>query len=137
MLFCACLNILLLIFSEKSLSVIVTNQLFRWVGIFMSKMEDVEAYVLIVAEHSADEEVLQALIKIEGVKEASLVYGEFDIHCKIEVENMTKLKEVIAKIRKLKVITTETLIAYETIPKRTSRLTNRHYKKMHHNRTRR
>lgn len=103
----------------------------------MSKGEEVEAYVLIVAEHSADEEVLQAVIKIEGVTEASLVYGEFDIHCKIEVENMTKLKKVIAKIRKLKVITTETLIAYETIPKRISRLTNRHYKKMHYNRTRR
>ena len=103
----------------------------------MSKEEGIEAYGLIVAEHGADEEVLQALMKIEGVTEASLVYGEFDIHCKIEVENMAKLKEVIAKIRKLKVITTETLIAYERISKRISRLTNRHIKKMHHNRTRR
>ena len=103
----------------------------------MSKGEGVEAYELIVAEHGADQEILQALTKIEGVTESSLVYGEFDVHCKIEVENMAKLQEVIAKIRKLKVITTETLIAYERMPKRTSRLTNRHYKKMHHNRTRR
>ena len=127
----------LLMFSEKSLSVIVTNYLFSWVGIFMSKGEGVEAYELIVAEHGADEEVLQALMKIEGVTESSLVYGEFDIHCKIEVENMTKLKEVIAKIRKLKVITTETLIAYERISKRISRVTNRHNKQMHHNRAKR
>ena len=103
----------------------------------MSKGEGVEAYELIVSEHGADDEVLQALMKIEGVTEASLVYGEFDIHCKIEVETMVKLKEVIAKIRKLKVITTETLIAYERISKRESRLSNRLSKQMHHNRTRR
>ena len=101
----------------------------------MSK-ENVEAYGLIVAEHGADEEVLQALMEIEGVTESSLVYGEFDIHCKIEVENMDKLKEVISKIRKLKIITTETLIAYERISKRIRRLTNRRHKKMHHDRTR-
>jgi len=103
----------------------------------MSKGESIEAYELIVAEHGADDEVLRDLMNIEGVTESSLVYGEFDIHCKIEVENMTKLKEVIAKIRKLKVITTETLIAYERISKRISRVTNRHHKQMHHNRARR
>ena len=103
----------------------------------MSKGEGVEAYELIVAEHGADDEVLKALMKIEGVAEASLVYGEFDIHCKIEVENMAKLKEVIAKIRKLKIITTETLIAYERISKRISSISNRYLKKMQHNRARR
>ena len=103
----------------------------------MSKGKGIEAYELIVAEHGTDDEVLKALMKIEGVTESSLVYGEFDVHCKIEVENMDKLKEVIAKIRKLKVITTETLIAYERVSKRISRVTNRHSKQMHHNRTRR
>jgi len=103
----------------------------------MSKEEGIEAYELIVAEHGADDEVLKDLMRIEGVTESSLVYGEFDIHCKIEVENMTKLKEVIAKIRKLKVITTETLIAYDRISKRISRVTNRHVEQMHHNRARR
>jgi len=103
----------------------------------MSEEEGVEAYGLIVAAHGCDEEVLQALMKIEGVTESSLVYGEFDIHCKIEVENMTKLKEVIVQIRRLKVITTETLIAYERNSKRISRLTTRHIKKIHHKRARR
>ena len=102
----------------------------------MSKGENVEAYGLIVAEHGTDSDVLQALMKIKGITEASLVYGEFDIHCKIEVENMTKLKEVISKIRKLKIITTETLIAYETNLKRVSGLTNRRLKQMQHNRAR-
>ena len=102
----------------------------------MSKGEGLEAYVLIVAEHGTDEEVLNNLIKLRGVTEASLVYGEYDIHCKIKVGNMHKLREVIEKIRKLKVITTETLIAYERASKRVRRLTNRHHKKLWHARAR-
>ena len=101
----------------------------------MSKGEGLEAFGLIVVEHGAEEEVLQALTKMEGVTESSLVYGEFDIHCKIEVENMAKLTEVITQIRKLKVFTTETLIAF-TRTKRKSRLTSRHHKKMHYDRAR-
>ncbi|UCD96125.1 MAG: Lrp/AsnC ligand binding domain-containing protein [Candidatus Bathyarchaeota archaeon] len=100
----------------------------------MPKVENVEAYVLIVTEHGADDEVLRGLVDIEGVSESSLVYGEFDIHCRIEVESMAKLREVITRIRELRVATTETLIAYE---RRFSRLTKRHYKKMHHDRARR
>ena len=101
----------------------------------MSK--SVEAYVLINVEHGADEEVLEDIIKLEGVTAASLVYGEFDIHCKVEVDNMDKLKEVVTKIRKFKIITTETLIAYERASKRIRRVTNRRLKELWHARTRR
>ena len=104
---------------------------------FMSKGEGVEAYELIVVDHGTDQEVLRDLIKIEGITEASLVYGEFDVHCKIKVDNMDELKEVITKIRKLRIITSETLIAYEAISKSKSRLTNGHIRKMHRNRARR
>ena len=103
----------------------------------MSKGEGVEAYELLVVEHGTDEKVLRDLIKIEGITEASLVYGEFDIHCKIEVDTMDELKEIITKIRKLRIITSETLIAYEGISKKESRLSNRHIRKIHRNRARR
>jgi DNA-binding Lrp family transcriptional regulator len=103
----------------------------------MSKGEGVEAYELIVVEHGTDEEILRDLIKIEGITDASLVYGEFDVHCKIQVNNMDELKKVITKIRKLRIITSETLIAYEAISKKESRLTDRHVRRMQHNRARR
>ena len=35
--------------------------------------------MLIVVEHGTDEEVLNELMKLEGVTEASLVYGEYDV----------------------------------------------------------
>lgn len=103
----------------------------------MSTMESIEAYTLISVEHGADEEVLDGLMKIDEVKEASLVYGEYDVHCKIEVVDMDKLREVIGKIRTLKVRTTETLIAYERASERVKRLSNRRRKQLRDARTRR
>ena len=102
----------------------------------MSKKKEIEAYMLIGVEHGADQEVLEDLIKLEGVTAASLVYGEFDIHCRIDVENMDELRKVVEKTRKFRVRTTETLIAYERASKRLRRLTNRRRKRYMDARTR-
>ncbi len=77
------------------------------------------AYIMLSVESGTDEEVLEDLMRIKGVTEASLVYGIYDIVCKIEVDNMDKLKEAITRIRKLNVRTTQTLIAYKiSVPKK-------------------
>ena len=91
--------------------------------------------MLLVVEHGADEEVLQDLLKIEGIEEASLVLGEYDIHCKLRVESMKKIRETVAKVRKLRIMTSETLIAYEKAP-RVKRISNMHIRKMGHKRAR-
>jgi len=95
----------------------------------------VEAYMLLVVEHGADDEVLQNLMKIEGIEEASLVLGEYDVHCKLRVDSMSKVREVVAKVRKLKILTSETLIAYKKTPK-VKRLTNNNIRRMGHKRAR-
>jgi DNA-binding Lrp family transcriptional regulator len=60
------------------------------------------AFVMIVAEIGKEGEVLSELKKIEQVKEASLVYGVYDIVAKVEAETWEKLKEAItSKIRRL------------------------------------
>ena len=100
-------------------------------------MKSIKAYTLISVEHGADEEVLDGLTKIDGVKEASLVYGEYDIHCRIEVADMDKLREVIAMIRTLKVRTTETLITFKRASERVKRLSNRRLRQLWQERTRR
>jgi len=97
--------------------------------------KNVEAYMLLVVEHGADEEVLQNLIKIEGIEEASLVLGEYDIHCKLRVESMKKMSEILAKVRKLRILTSETLVAYEKAP-RVRKTTNRHIRNLGHKRAR-
>jgi DNA-binding Lrp family transcriptional regulator len=95
----------------------------------------VEAYMLLVVEHGADEEVLQTLMEIEGVREASLVLGEYDIHCKLRVGNMEKLREILAMVRQLRILTSETLVAYKKAP-RVRRVKNHHVRKLGHRRAR-
>lgn len=73
------------------------------------------AIILINAEIGSEEEVFNEISKIEGVTEAYVVYGVYDIIAKVESEDMEKLKEIVAsKIRKLpKVRSTLTMIIVE------------------------
>ena len=103
----------------------------------MSVPKGIEAHTLIVVEHGADEEVLQDLMKLEGIAEASLIYGEYDVYCKIKVDDMQQLKHVIEEIRKLRIITSETFIAYEKLSRRTKLVRNSHIRRLGRARTRR
>ena len=71
-----------------------------------------EALVLINTEVGAEDEVLAQLRSVEGVKEAHIVYGIYDLYAKIEAESIEKLKDIVSsKIRKLpKVKSTITMI---------------------------
>ena len=70
------------------------------------------AFVLINTETGLEADMLQTLRKVEGVNEAHVVYGTFDIVVKVEAESMEALKEMITlHIRKLdKVRSTLTLV---------------------------
>ncbi|MCS7386887.1 MAG: Lrp/AsnC ligand binding domain-containing protein [archaeon GB-1867-005] len=73
------------------------------------------AFVLINAEIGAEEEVVNELMKVEGVEEAYTVYGVYDVIAKVRAENLEKLKEIVTwKIRRLdKVRSTLTMIVVE------------------------
>ena len=103
---------------------------------FVMTKKNVEAYMLIVVKHGVEHQVLEDLMKIDGVVESSLVYGEFDIHCKIIVENMEKLRIVHDKVRKLRILTSETLLTYERASRRGSGIKNHHVRKYGHKRAR-
>jgi len=63
----------------------------------------VQAYILINTKPGKEKEVLEGIKKI-GIKllDYSLLYGEYDIIIKIDVENIEKLRSIILdKIRKL------------------------------------
>jgi DNA-binding Lrp family transcriptional regulator len=73
------------------------------------------AIVLVNAEIGSEEEVFNEITKIEGVTEAYVVYGVYDIIAKVEADTMERLKEIVAtNIRKLpKVRSTLTMIIVE------------------------
>jgi len=74
------------------------------------------AFVLVNAEIGSEEEVLKELKKVEGVVEAYVVYGVYDVVAKIKADTMDKLKDVVTwHVRRLnKVRSTLTMIVVES-----------------------
>ncbi|RMF05802.1 Lrp/AsnC family transcriptional regulator [Candidatus Woesearchaeota archaeon] len=76
-------------------------------------MDGVLAYVLISLGAVDEQEILQKLKEMEEVREAHVLFGEWDLIAKVEVGSSEELGEfMIEKIRKLPhVRLTSTLIA--------------------------
>ena len=70
------------------------------------------AFVFINTEPASMPSVLKEVRAVEGVEEAEMVYGVYDIVAKVKTETMDQLKHIITyKIRMLaKVLTTQTLL---------------------------
>jgi DNA-binding Lrp family transcriptional regulator len=73
------------------------------------------AFVLINAEIGSEDKVLKELREIEGVEEAYIVYGVYDIIAKIKADSMDKLKDTVTwNVRKVEgVRSTLTMIVVE------------------------
>jgi DNA-binding Lrp family transcriptional regulator len=71
------------------------------------------AFVFITTDPVSMPVVLKNVRAIEGVVEAEMVYGVFDIVAKVQTETMDQLKQIVAfKLRTLaNVLKTETLLA--------------------------
>ena len=69
------------------------------------------AYVLVKSEIAHEMEVLNEILKLDGVKEVKGTFGLYDIFVKIEAPSSTEIQNIITKkIRHLKhVISTSTL----------------------------
>ena len=58
------------------------------------------AYILINTEIGDEEKVYTALKETEGVLEAHIVYGVYDIVAKVQAEDTDGLRGIVEKIRK-------------------------------------
>jgi len=79
----------------------------------------VEAFVFINTEIGAEDEVMEALIKLPEVKEAMIVYGPYDVVVKVSTDTVENLRKLISeKIRKMsKIKSTTTLVVAKSIVK--------------------
>ena len=70
------------------------------------------AFVLINTEPASMPGVLKKVKAVEGVEEAEMVYGVYDIVAKVKTETMDQLKQIITyNIRRINnVLTTQTLL---------------------------
>lgn len=79
-------------------------------------MRFLEAYVFLSCEPLLVWEIAEAAIKIEGVKMAHAVTGQFDVVAYVEFPNMGKLREMLGQFQSMKgVQRTQTAV---TIPPR-------------------
>ena len=71
------------------------------------------AYVLVKSKIGHEMEVMNDILKIDGVKEVMGTYGVYDIFTKVQVKTRKEIEDVITKkIRKINnVISTTTLSA--------------------------
>jgi DNA-binding Lrp family transcriptional regulator len=74
------------------------------------------AFVCITTEPASMVEVLKEVKAVEGVEEAQMVYGIYDIIAKVKGETMDTLKQIITEhIRRIdKVRTTLTMMVVES-----------------------
>jgi DNA-binding Lrp family transcriptional regulator len=71
-------------------------------------------YVLLNTEPSQMENVLKQIKEIEGVEEAYMVYGIYDICAKVKTESPKDLKAIVQKIRsQSNVLSTLTLMVVQ------------------------
>lgn len=72
----------------------------------------ITAYLLIVAEVGREYEIADRIRGMEGVREARIVYGEFDIVARLEVPDLSVLDGIVTRMRGIPgIIKTSTLIA--------------------------
>ncbi|WP_457754118.1 Lrp/AsnC ligand binding domain-containing protein [Thermococcus sp.] len=70
------------------------------------------AFILITTKNGKEKETAKTLRKIPEVKEAYILYGDYDVIAKVEVENLQRLNELRNEILKENkgILYTETLI---------------------------
>ena len=74
-----------------------------------------KAFVLLNTEVRSEADVLKELKKMEGVEEAFLIAGVYDIIAKVGAETMDKLNEIVRRIERIdKVTSTLTMIIKES-----------------------
>jgi DNA-binding Lrp family transcriptional regulator len=74
----------------------------------------VRAFVMLGVEFGCGKEVLEAVKSVEGVVEAHLVTGIYDVVVVLEAEGLDRLKTIISKMRNIEnVHSTLTMIAVE------------------------
>ena len=68
------------------------------------------AFVMVNTVPDKMESVLENIIEVDGVEEAYMLYGVYDIFAKINAENTEAVKKVVLNIRRLEhILSTLTL----------------------------
>ncbi len=68
-----------------------------------------QAYMLLNCSPGSEKEVITEIGSLSGVSEVNGVMGKYDVFVKVSSESPDALELIVAKIRKIKVISSHTL----------------------------
>ncbi|EZQ10816.1 MULTISPECIES: Lrp/AsnC ligand binding domain-containing protein [Acidianus] len=75
-------------------------------------MANVKAYILLITSIGKEMDVVNDVKKIDGVKDSTAVYGEYDVVVEVEAKALDELNKTINQIRRNpSIIRTVTLIS--------------------------
>ncbi|WP_410545813.1 Lrp/AsnC ligand binding domain-containing protein [Acidianus sp.] len=75
-------------------------------------MGNVRAYILLITSIGKELDVVNDVKKLNGVKDATPVYGEYDVVVEVEAPDLNELNKTINQIRRnSSIIRTVTLIS--------------------------
>lgn len=75
-------------------------------------MGNVKAYILLITSIGKELDVVNDVKKLNGVKDATPVYGEYDVVVEVEAPDLNELNKIINQIRRnSSIIRTVTLIS--------------------------
>ena len=79
--------------------------------------EKVTAFILLITDSDTTQDILGELRKLKEIKEARMIYGDYDIICKVELEKLSVMTAFMMDLRKRFAIKkSSTLIALEEYP---------------------
>ncbi|MCF2140771.1 MAG: Lrp/AsnC ligand binding domain-containing protein [Candidatus Lokiarchaeota archaeon] len=66
----------------------------------MSRDDKVVAFILLVTDSSATQQIFQDVKKIDKVKEVHMIYGDYDLIIKVELNNLQEMTAFMMQLRK-------------------------------------
>ena len=82
----------------------------------------VYCYVLFKVSSGSERELCKKIIDYEGVLEASIIYGEYDLIAKIKADSLEKLEGLVEEIRTIpSIVLTSTMIVARSYKGKTER----------------
>ncbi|WP_457557049.1 Lrp/AsnC ligand binding domain-containing protein [Candidatus Harpocratesius sp.] len=66
----------------------------------MSRDDKVVAFILLVTDSSATQQIFQDVKKIDKVKEVHMIYGDYDLIIKVELSNLQEMTAFMMQLRK-------------------------------------
>jgi len=71
----------------------------------------IKAYILFKVSPGAERETCKKIADLDGVLESSIIYGEYDLIVKVRVQELSRLENLIEKMRTMpNVFLTSTMI---------------------------